>query len=114
MSKMNNASYFQPKQSGTWVEVDPGVERMIMGYDQHVMMVKVRFRKGAIGALHSHIHIQSTFIASGTFEVTINGNTALLNAGDTFFVASELVHGVVCKEEGVLVDVFHPCREDFL
>jgi quercetin dioxygenase-like cupin family protein len=87
---------------------------MIMGYDKNLMMVKVRFQKDAIGALHSHSHIQSTYIASGRFEVSIDGATRLLGAGDTFFVESNLVHGVVCKEEGMLIDVFHPCREDFL
>jgi quercetin dioxygenase-like cupin family protein len=105
---------FQNEQSRSWVNVDPGVDRMIMGYDKSLMMVKVRFQKDAIGAMHSHGHIQSTYIASGRFEVTIDGNTRLLSAGDTFFVESNLVHGVVCKEKGTLIDVFHPCREDFL
>lgn len=105
---------FQKEQSRSWVNVDPGVDRMIMGYDKNLMMVKVRFQKDAIGALHSHSHIQSTYIASGRFEVTIDRNICLLEAGDTFFVEPNLVHGVVCVEEGLLIDVFHPCREDFL
>ena len=111
---MNVNSSFQREQLRTWVNVDPGVDRMIMGYDEHLMMVKVRFKKDAVGALHSHSHVQTTYIASGSFEVTIEGNTVVLNAGDTFFVAPNLVHGVVCKGEGMLIDAFHPCREDFL
>ena len=111
---MDKISVFQNEESRSWVNVDPGVDRMIMGYDENLMMVKVRFEKGAVGPMHSHSHIQSTYIASGRFEVSIDGNTMLLSAGDTFFVAPNLGHGVVCKEAGVLVDVFHPCREDFL
>jgi quercetin dioxygenase-like cupin family protein len=111
---MDKIAAFQSEQSRSWVNVDPGVDRMIMGYDHNLMMVKVRFKKGATGALHSHSHIQSTYIASGSFEVIIDGDTSVLTAGDTFFVAPNLVHGVVCKEDGVLVDVFHPFREDFL
>ncbi len=109
---MDNA--FQNEQSRSWVNVDPGVDRMIMGYDNNLMMVKVRFQKEAVGAMHSHSHIQSTYIASGRFEVSIDGDTRVLGAGDTFFVESNLIHGVICKEEGTLIDVFHPCREDFL
>ncbi len=109
---MDNA--FQNEQSRSWVNVDPGVDRMIMGYDNNLMMVKVRFQKEAVGAMHSHSHIQSTYIASGRFEVSIDGATRVLSAGDTFFVESNLIHGVICKEEGTLIDVFHPCREDFL
>lgn len=109
-----NQICFQKEASRSWVATDPGVERMIMGYDKNLMMVKVKFQKNAIGALHSHMHIQSTYIARGSFEVTIDGKTSLLHAGDTFFVEPDLVHGVFCVEEGLLIDVFHPCREDFL
>lgn len=111
---MDQISAFQTEKSRPWVNVDPGVDRMIMGYNKTLMMVKVRFRKDAIGPLHSHSHTQSTYIARGTFEVCIDGETSILTVGDTFFVAPNLVHGVVCKEEGVLIDVFHPVREDFL
>jgi quercetin dioxygenase-like cupin family protein len=37
-----------------------------------------------------------------------------LRAGDSFFVASGLLHGVEALEAGTLVDVFTPAREDFL
>ena len=111
---MAHRTGFQKQESFTWKEVDPGVERMIMGYDDSLMMVQVRFRANSVGSLHSHPHIQSSYVAEGSFEVTIDGETRILNAGDTFFVAPNLVHGVVCKEAGLLIDAFHPCRQDFL
>ena len=111
---MTNEISFQQERSRSWVKTEPGVERMIMGYNNDLMMVKVKFQKNAVGALHSHMHIQSSYIAEGSFEVTIDGKTSLLHAGDTFFVGPDLLHGVVCIEEGLLIDVFHPCREDFL
>lgn len=105
---------FQHHQSLNWIEVDPGVERMIMAFDDSMMMVQVRFQTNAIGALHSHPHVQASYVARGVFEVTIDGDTRVLHEGDCFFVSSNLVHGVVCREAGLLIDVFHPCREDFL
>ena len=77
-------------------------------------MVCVRFAKGAIGSLHHHVHRQITYIESGSFEVTIDGNKSILQKGDCFFVTPDLEHGVVALEQGMLVDVFTPCREDFL
>jgi quercetin dioxygenase-like cupin family protein len=106
-------SFLEEKQR-SWIKVDPGVERMIMGYNENLMIVKVKFEKDAVGALHSHPHIQSTYIAKGVFEVVIDGKTRLLHEGDGFLVEPNLVHGVVCCEEGLLIDVFNPCREDFL
>ena len=78
------------------------------------MMVKIYFPKGAIGYEHSHPHSQTSYVASGAFEVTIDGETTTLKAGESFFVPSEKKHGVVNLEEGVLIDVFSPKRDDFL
>jgi quercetin dioxygenase-like cupin family protein len=78
------------------------------------MMVCVRFEKGAIGTLHHHIHRQISYVESGSFEVTIDGNKKVLNQGDCFFVAPDLVHGVVALEAGTLIDIFAPARQDFL
>jgi quercetin dioxygenase-like cupin family protein len=106
----------QPFVNGTtieWQQMAPGVKRKILAYDKNLMMVRVAFDKDGIGSLHQHPHIQMTLIESGSFEVQIDGVKQILNAGDVFYVESNLVHGVVCLEEGVLVDVFNPMREDF-
>ena len=97
-----------------WESVGDGVERKILGFDDEVMMVCVRFERGAIGALHHHVHRQITYIESGSFEVTIDDNKKILQKGDCFFVSPDLVHGVVALEEGTLIDIFTPAREDFL
>lgn len=97
-----------------WETVDNGVERKILGHDDEIMMVCVRFEKGAIGNLHHHVHRQISYVESGRFEVEIDGNKKVLEQGDCFFVAPDLVHGVVALEKGSLVDVFTPARKDFL
>ena len=97
-----------------WEEVGPGIRRKITGYNDHMMMVLVQFDEGGIGEAHSHMHTQSTYLESGSFEVTIGGEIKLLQKGDCFFVPPNVIHGVVCKSEGVLIDVFSPVREDFL
>ena len=97
-----------------WETVDKGVERKILGHDEKVMMVCVRFEKGAIGTLHHHVHRQISYVQAGRFEVTIDGKKNILQQGDCFFVAPDLVHGVVALEKGMLVDVFTPARMDFI
>lgn len=91
-----------------------GITRQIMGYDGQVMMVKVIFEKGAIGYVHEHFHSQSTYVASGKFEVMIKNQKRTLEPGDGFYVEPDALHGVVCLEAGVLIDVFSPMRLDFL
>ncbi len=97
-----------------WTELGDGVRRKIMGYDGMLMMVKVGFDKGAVGTVHQHFHSQGSYVASGKFEVNIGGEKQVLKAGDGFFALPDVPHGVVCLEEGVLVDVFTPHRFDFL
>src|SRR5689334_10946199 len=105
---------FIKAESIGWEKTDKGVERKILGYDDQVMMVCVRFEKGAIGSMHHHVHRQISYVESGRFEVTIEGKSSILEKGDCFFVAPNLVHSVVALEMGTLVDVFTPCRMDFL
>ncbi|MCZ8315975.1 cupin domain-containing protein [Phreatobacter sp.] len=97
-----------------WTDLGGGVKRKILTHDASVMMVRVVFEKGAVGAPHQHPHIQCTLVARGRFEVTIDGRKAVLDAGDSFIVPTNLVHGVVALEAGELVDTFTPRREDFL
>jgi len=97
-----------------WQPTEPGVRRQILGHGPDLMMVRVDFERGAVGALHHHPHRQASYVASGRFEVTVDGQRSELGVGDCFFVTADLVHGVVAKEAGTLIDVFTPAREDFL
>ncbi|MFS4470072.1 cupin domain-containing protein [Chryseobacterium sp. T20] len=97
-----------------WEDVGNGISRQFIGYNSQVMMVIVRFEKDAIGALHQHFHSQITYVASGKFEVTVDGETKVLKEGDGFFAQPNIFHGVKCLEEGKLIDSFTPFREDFI
>ena len=97
-----------------WTASAPGVRRKVLCHDDGVMLVRFAFEAGAVGAEHSHPHKQVSVIESGVFDVTIAGKTKRLNAGDSYLVAPNLLHGAVAVEAGVIVDVFSPHREDFL
>jgi quercetin dioxygenase-like cupin family protein len=97
-----------------WQDMGGGIKRKILVHDDAVMLVHVSFEAGAIGAEHHHPHLQSTLVESGTFDVTIGGETQRLGAGDTFFVATNVVHGVVAIEAGRLLDSFTPMRREFI
>lgn len=95
-------------------ELGGGIKRQILGYGPEIMVVRVWFEEGSVGDVHSHRHSQSTYVESGKFEVFVDGEKRLLEAGDGFYIAPHLDHGAVCIEAGVLIDTFSPLREDFL
>ncbi len=97
-----------------WEATGEGVKRKIMAYDEKLMLVKVEFEKGGVGKVHQHPHVQMTHVESGSFETEIDGTKKILNAGDAFYIPSNIWHGVVCLEAGVLIDAFSPMREDFI
>ncbi len=79
-----------------WEPAGEGVVRQIMGYNDDIMVVKVKFEKGAVGAVHHHIHSQVTYVESGKFEFTINGVKKIVSAGDCLYKEPDAVHGCVC------------------
>jgi quercetin dioxygenase-like cupin family protein len=109
-----NQNVFVENESMEWEAVDKGVRRKIMAYDDRLMLVKVDFEKGGVGTLHQHHHSQITHVESGVFEVEIAGEKKILKSGDCFYIPSNIIHGAVCLEAGVLIDVFSPMREDFV
>lgn len=92
----------------------PGVERKILAHTGELMCVENHFKKGAVGALHHHPHTQITYVVSGKFEFEIDGVKKVVQPGDTMLKKDSVEHGCVCLEEGILLDIFSPMREDFL
>ncbi len=97
-----------------WEELGGGVSRKFLGYDNQIMMVRVKFEEGALGAPHQHFHTQATFCVSGKFEFEIDGEKKIVEAGDGVYIEPNLMHSAVCLEAGELIDTFSPVREDFL
>ena len=97
-----------------FLDLGNGVKRKILAYGDSIMHVEVHFEEGAVGAIHSHPHAQTTYVISGEFEFTIGDETKIVKAGDTMFDAPNVLHGCRCLKSGVLLDTFTPFREDFL
>lgn len=97
-----------------WEPAGEGVTRQIMGYDGQVMLVKVKFEKGAVGTPHTHYHTQTIYVASGKFEFTVGGKTLVVSAGDGIYMEPDVLHSCKCLEAGLLIDCFSPMRADFL
>ncbi len=97
------------------VSTGPDVTRQVLSDHDKLMVVAFRFgASGAIGALHSHPHVQSTYVESGRFRFTLGTAEREVGPGDSFVVPSEQIHGCVCLAPGILIDTFTLRRDDFL
>ncbi len=111
---MIQSDLFQIEQDIPWEKAGEGVLRQIYGYDEQIMLVKAKFEAGAIGVLHEHYHSQVTYVESGVFEMTIGEEKKIIKKGDGYYIPPHVMHGCVCAEPGMLIDIFSPHREDFL
>ena len=111
---MTETTLFSQPDEKPWTPTPDGNRRRVILHTYELMMVEFAFEKGGVGALHSHPHVQSSYVAEGRFEVTIDGRTEIVEAGGAFIVPTGLVHGVKALAAGRLVDSFTPHRRDFL
>lgn len=96
------------------VTTGPGATRQVLSENPQMMLVSFRFEVGAEGAIHHHPHVQATYVQSGRFRFSLDGQEREIGPGDALVIPSNVPHGCVCLEAGELIDSFTPRREDFL
>ena len=95
--------------------VAEGTRRKVLAYSDNIMNVELKFEKGAVGAMHKHPHEQIGYIIEGSLKYKEEGKEdVVLNTGDTYIVAPNVMHGIECLTEVKLLDIFTPMREDFI
>ncbi|MDO4548069.1 MAG: cupin domain-containing protein [Clostridia bacterium] len=95
-------------------DLGSGVTREVLSCQDDLMFVRVSFETGSSGKTHSHHHAQNTYVLSGEFAFTVDGEERRVREGDTLAFLPNQPHGCACIHKGALLDAFSPAREDFL
>lgn len=69
--------------------------------------------EGAAMPVHSHVHEQVAHVLKGRFELTVDGETRILEPGTIAIIPPHVPHGGRAITACELLDVFHPEREDY-
>ncbi len=69
--------------------------------------------EGAAIPEHSHLHEQVAHVLKGKFELTVNGETRVLEPGVVAVIPPFAKHGGKAITPCELLDVFNPEREDY-
>ncbi|MBQ4431728.1 MAG: cupin domain-containing protein [Synergistaceae bacterium] len=105
---------FVPHDETTVKDLGGGSSRRLLAWNDSLMAAEVSFESGTEGALHTHPHTQCSYVLSGRFKYTVEGECKEMKPGDSVIVPGGAVHGALCVEAGTLLDVFTPAREDFI
>jgi quercetin dioxygenase-like cupin family protein len=93
---------------------EPGLLRRILAHNEHMMLVEHRMEIGWAGARHSHPHDQMVYVISGHLRFSCGSQEFEARAGDSFILKGDVQHQAWALAPSVVLDVFTPCREDYL
>lgn len=93
-------------------EVVPGFHGKF-AHGKKMTMTKWRIDAGATLPAHAHPHEQLSIILDGQFEMTLGEETRRIEAGMMAVIPSNLKHTGTALTDCVILDIFHPVREDY-
>ena len=93
-------------------EVAPGFFSKLIHTDTNTINF-IEVAAGSSIGLHQHIHQQCSFAIEGKFEMTVNGDTQILEPGFFCIIPSNALHGGTALTDCKLIDIFSPVREDY-
>jgi quercetin dioxygenase-like cupin family protein len=93
-------------------EVVPGFRGKFVHTD-HVTMAFWEVDAGAGLPDHAHPHEQVTTVIEGKFELTVAGETRVVEAGEVALIPGQVRHSGRALTACRLLDAFYPCREDY-
>jgi quercetin dioxygenase-like cupin family protein len=102
------------REQGKLSEPETGLKRRVLAYNDKLFLAEHEMVKGWVGTVHSHPHEQIVYVVRGHLQVTCQGTTVDVKTGDTFVVRGGVEHGASALEDSLVVDVFTPCREDYI
>lgn len=93
---------------------EAGLTRRVLAYNDKLFLAEHEMVKGWAGTMHSHPHDQVVYIVRGHLKVSCMEKSFELHTGDTFVVRGGVQHGASAIEDSLVIDVFTPCREDYI
>ena len=68
---------------------------------------------GSLVPEHAHVHEQVVNVLEGELELTVDGTSRVLKAGDVVVIPSNVSHAAQAKTDCRVLDIFCPVREDY-
>ena len=102
------------QEGGKESEPERGLTRRVLAYNDKLFLAEHKMVKGWRGSLHSHPHEQIVYVVRGHLKLICQEQTFDLRTGDSFVVRGGVEHGASAVEDSLVIDVFTPCREDYI
>ena len=97
-----------------WIELAPGIRRRTVTHGTTMYQMIAELEAGSVMPEHKHPQEQIMFIISGRMKVNVGGASHELRPGESFYLASNVPHGVETLEKTTVLDTFSPPRDEYL
>ena len=102
------------KRENPAIEICPGITRRTIVHGNTMYQMLATLAAGSIMPAHSHLQEQIVHILEGKMRLIVEGVPHELSAGDSFYLASNIPHGVETLSATRVLDTFSPPRTDYL
>ena len=102
------------KPDNPTVEICPGITRQTVAHGKTMYQMVATLAAGSRMPAHSHDQEQIVHILEGKMRLIVDGVPHELSSGDSFYLASNVSHGVETLSQTRVLDTFSPPRNDYL
>jgi quercetin dioxygenase-like cupin family protein len=102
------------KNENPWITLCPGIKRQTKASGKTMYQMLATLEAGSKMPAHQHPQEQIVHILSGRMKLIVDGNPQEMKTGDSFYLASNIPHGVETMEETRVLDTFSPPRDEYL
>ena len=102
------------RNKNPWIEICPGIKRQTVTSGKTMYQMTAHLEAGSKMPEHQHPQEQIAHILEGRMKLIVNGTPHELTAGDSFYLASNVPHGVETIEDTRVLDTFSPPRDEYL
>lgn len=105
--------FYQRSEEGYRTLAD-GVRMKSLIHGERTHLCEFRIAKGGCVPQHSHPHEQIGYLIAGRVRFRVGNETFDAGPGDSWCLPGNLPHAADILEDSIMVEVFSPCREDYL
>lgn len=91
-----------------------GVDFLVLSMGSNTMVTKMLYKDKDRVPFHSHESEQSGYVISGKYKLIFENEEHYLQKGDSYSILSNVEHSIEIIEEGEVIDIFSPIREDYI
>jgi quercetin dioxygenase-like cupin family protein len=97
-----------------WIDIAPGIRRRTITSGPSMYQMVAKLDAGSRMPEHKHLQEQIVHILEGRMQLIVSGVPHELKDGESFYLASNVPHGVETIEDTMVLDTFSPPRDDYL